>query len=91
VAAYAKNCYTLLQNFVNALRLSLLNPLANYSPCLATRPWEIISTDFITGLPIVDGFDYIATFVDSFTTQALFIPYSIHINATQLDRLFLDN
>jgi hypothetical protein len=47
--------------------------------------------DFISGLPNVDGFDYSATFVDSFIKQALFIPCSIHINAPQLARLFLGN
>jgi hypothetical protein len=55
---------------------------------IATRPWEIISLDFITGLPIADG---VTTFVDSFTKQALFIPCSIRIDAPQLARLFLNN
>jgi hypothetical protein len=47
--------------------------------------------DVIAGLPIVDAFDCITTFVDSFNTVALFIPLSIHISAPQLARLFLDN
>jgi hypothetical protein len=67
-------------------------PLGSLLPLpKATRPWEIMSMDFISGLPIVDGFDYIATFVEYFTKQAMFIPYSIHINAPQLARLLLGN
>jgi hypothetical protein len=47
--------------------------------------------DFIAGLPPIDGFDCITTFLASFTKQTHFIPWFIHINAPQLARLFLDN
>jgi hypothetical protein len=46
--------------------------------------------NFTTGLQVVDGFDCITTFVDSFTKHAHFKTCSIHINAPQLARLFLD-
>jgi hypothetical protein len=74
------------------IKLRTTEPLGSLlSRPKATRPWEIIDMDFITGLPIVDGFDCITTFANSFTKQAHFIPCSIHISAPQLARLFLDN
>jgi hypothetical protein len=47
--------------------------------------------DFITGLPIIDGFDCIATSVGTFSEQAHFTLCWIHINAPHLAHLFLDN
>ena len=47
--------------------------------------------DFITGLPLQDGFNAITTFVCTFTKQAHFIPCSISIDAPQLARLYLSN
>ena len=44
--------------------------------------------DFITGLPLIEGYDAIATFVDCFTKQAHFIPCSSKINAEQFARLY---
>ena len=52
------------------------------------KPWDVTSMDFITGLPMVDGYDAIATFVDCFTKQAHFIPCSSKINAEQFARLY---
>ena len=42
----------------------------------------------ITGLPLIEGYDAIATFVDCFTKQAHFIPCSSKINAEQFARLY---
>jgi hypothetical protein len=39
-----------------------------------SRPWKTMSMDFISGLPIADGYDSIATFVDIFTKQTHFVP-----------------
>ena len=38
------------------------------------RPWQDISMDFITGLPVSDGFDKIWVIVDLLTKMAHFIP-----------------
>ena len=54
-------------------------------------PWEFLSMDFITNLPLVDGYDAICTFVDCYTKQAHFIPCSTKINAEQLAKLYIKN
>jgi hypothetical protein len=87
ITHYCKTCATCQRIMIRTTKpLGSLLPLPK-----ATRHWEIISMDFVIGLPIVDGFDCITTFDDSFTKQAHSIPCSIHISAPKLARLFLDN
>jgi hypothetical protein len=50
-----------------------------------------MSMDFISGLPLADGYDSIATFVDTFTKQAHFVPCTSKINAEELSRLYFNN
>jgi transposase InsO family protein len=57
----------------------------------ASRPWDTMSMDFISGLPIADGYDSIATFVDTFTKQAHFIPCTSKINAEELSRIYFNH
>jgi hypothetical protein len=47
--------------------------------------------DFISGLPIADGYDSIATFVDTFTKQAHFVPCTSKINAEELSRIYFNH
>jgi hypothetical protein len=47
--------------------------------------------DFISGLPLADGYDSIATFVDTFTKQAHFVPCTSKINAEELSRIYFNN
>jgi hypothetical protein len=47
--------------------------------------------DFISGLPLADGYDSIATFVDTFTQQAHFLPCIAKINVKELSRLYFNN
>ena len=55
------------------------------------RPWEQISTDLITGLPLVDGYDAIVTFVCHFTKMAHFVPVSKTISAKGFAKVYLDH
>ena len=57
----------------------------------ASRPWDTMSMDFISGLPIADGYDSIATFVDTFTKQAHFVPCTSKINAEELSRIYFNH
>ena len=50
-----------------------------------------MSMDFISGLPLADGYDSIAIFVDTFTKQAHFLPCTAKINAKELSRLYFNN
>eukprot|EP00253_Pinus_taeda_P018120 PITA_18120 len=61
----------------------LLQPL----PILEGK-WESISMDFITGLPMVQGKDYIFVVVDRLTKYAHFFAISAHYTAAQVAELF---
>jgi len=55
------------------------------------RPWSSISMDFITGLPISNGFNSILVVVDRFSKMSHFIPCCDTITAKELSLLFLQN
>ena len=62
----------------------LLNPLH-----IPSRPWTHISMDFITDLPVCNGFDSVLTIVDRFSKMAHFIPCLKSTTAKDLAELFL--
>ena len=77
VKEYIKKCKTCQRVKASTLtRQAPLKPMPT-----PTRPWENMSMDFITHLPLVDGYDSIVTFVDMFTKQAHFIPCTSNIGA----------
>ena len=87
VKTYVKACSTCAQ-----IKARTTKPLGKLDPLpKATRPWDTLSMDFISGLPLVEGYDAIATFVDTFTKQAHFIPCSTKIDAHQFARLYFEN
>jgi len=55
------------------------------------KPWTHISADFITKLPIVQGYDSILVVVDRLTKMVYFIPTTEKTSAEGLARLFRDN
>ena len=87
VKQYCRKCPT-----CERIKARTTKPYGKLSPLpKPTRPWDTISMDFITGLPLVDGYDAIATFVDTYTKQAHFIPCTIKIDAPQFARLYFSN
>ena len=56
-----------------------------------TRPWDLVSMDFVTNLPNVDGYDAILTIVCALSKMAHFSPCNSTVNSRQLAKLFLDN
>ena len=58
---------------------------------IPTRPWDSVSMDFITILPIVNGYDAILTLVCTLSKMAHLIPCNSTDNSRQLAELFLDN
>ena len=59
---------------------------------LPPRPWDQISVDFITHLPVSIGlddrpYDSVLVIVDRYTKLALFLPTSKTLNGPQLARL----
>jgi len=55
------------------------------------KPWTHISVDFITKLPLVQGYDSILVVVDRLTKMVYFIPTTEKTSAEGLARLFKDN
>jgi len=62
----------------------LLKPLE-----IPSAPWESIATDFITGLPLSNGWDSIQTVVDRFSKMVHFIPTTKDVTAQETANLFL--
>jgi len=55
------------------------------------KAWTHISADFITKLPLAQGYDSILVVVDRFTKMAHFIPTTEKMSTKGLARLFRDN
>jgi len=55
------------------------------------KPWTHISADFITKLPLAQGYDSILVVVDWLTKMVHFIPTTEKILVEGLVRLFRDN
>jgi len=55
------------------------------------KPWTHISVDFITKLPLAQGYDSILVVVDWLTKMVHFIPTTEKILVEGLVRLFRDN
>ena len=55
------------------------------------KPWTHISVDFITKLPLVQGYDSILVVVDRLTKMVYFIPTTEKTSAEGLVKLFRDN
>jgi len=55
------------------------------------KPWTYISADFITKLPLAQGYDSILVVVDRLTKMVYFIPTTAKMSVEGLARLFRDN
>jgi len=55
------------------------------------KPWTHISADFITKLPLAQGYDLILVVVDGLTKMVYFIPTTVKTSVEGLARLFRDN
>ena len=55
------------------------------------KPWTHISADFITKLPLAQGYDSILVVVDRLTKMVHFIPTTEKTSAEGLAQLFRDN
>jgi hypothetical protein len=60
-----------------------LNPLHVPAP-----PWNDVSMDFVVGLPLIDGYEYIWVVVDRLTKQRHFVPCHSTIGTEGLADLF---
>ena len=58
---------------------------------ITEKPWAHILVDFITKLPLVQGYDSILVVVDQLTKMVHFIPTTEKTSVVGLARLFRDN
>eukprot|EP00253_Pinus_taeda_P002345 PITA_02345 len=83
VEAHVQECEACQRNKGELIHLAgLLQPLP-----IPEGKWESISTDFITGIPIVQGKDYIYVVVDRLTKYAHFFAIPTRYLASQVAEL----
>jgi len=56
-----------------------------------TKPWSVITTDFVTDLPEINGFNSINVVVDKFSKAIVITPCHKDITAEETATLFLNN
>ena len=79
VEEYVRTCLTCQQDKVeHKKKAGLLEPLP-----VPKRPWESVSLDFITGLPIVGDIGTIMTIVDRFSKYATFVAAPKYVSAEE--------
>ena len=61
------------------------------SNLILEKPWAHISVDFITKLPLAQGYNSILVVVNRLTKMVYFIPTIEKISVEELTRLFRDN
>jgi hypothetical protein len=87
-----------VHTFVHScIRCQQAKPDRSKSPCLLQPlpmpkgAWEIISMDFVKGLPLSGSFDCIMVVVDKFTKYAHFLPLHHSFSAAHVAKVFIDN
>ena len=55
---------------------------------IPSRPFEVVSMDFIPELPVSDGFDNVLVIIDKLTKWAIFIPCTTKITDLETAQLF---
>ena len=87
VQKFVRSCLTCQQAKPDRSRLpGLLQPLH-----IPDRAWQVISMDFIEGLPVSGGLNCILVVVDKFSKYARFIPLSHPFTAMQVALHYMDS
>jgi hypothetical protein len=87
VQKFVQQCQTCQQAKVEHIRTpGPLQPLL-----VPTQAWQIVSLDFIEGLPTSDHYNAILVVIDKFSKYGHFIPLHHPFTATQIAKLFLDH
>ena len=87
VKRYVKG-YDICQHNKNQTQLLAGKLMLNLIP---EKAWTYISADFITKLPLAQGYNSILVVVDIFIKIAHFVPTTERISAEGLAQLFRDN
>ena len=88
IADYVKGCAECQRHKVN--NRPMRAPLNPIYPKTEAMPFETVAIDFITKLPVSQGYDSILTVTDHDCTKAaIFIPCNEEVNAEQTAALYL--
>jgi hypothetical protein len=86
VHTFVQTCLTCQQSKPDRSKLpGLLQPLQ-----VPSHAWQIISLDFVEGLPPSGSANYILVVVDSFTKYGHFLPLHHPFTATTVAKLFMN-
>ncbi|MBW0572481.1 hypothetical protein O181_112196, partial [Austropuccinia psidii MF-1] len=84
---YVSSCQQCSRNKkIDHKKFGLLKPLQ-----IQSSPWNFLSRDFITQLPLSNSFDSIIKVVDRFSKMAIFIPTYGTITALDLAQIFINH
>ena len=85
VREYVKTCAT-----CQRAKHATSKPPGKLYPIVASRPWEIITLDFVSGLPTESKtkFSQILVIVDKFTKYVILEPCTMEVDAAQTASLF---
>ncbi|MBW0560255.1 hypothetical protein O181_099970 [Austropuccinia psidii MF-1] len=84
---YVSSCQQCSRNKnIHHKKFGLLKPLQ-----IPSGPWNSLSMDFITQLPLSSNFDSILVVVDRFSKMAIFIPTYSTITALDLAQIFINH
>jgi hypothetical protein len=86
VKAYIKGCATCQTTKIRPPVKVPLKPTE-----IPEGPWETITIDFITDLPISKGYDSILTVIDHYSKAIIVSPYNKTIIVEQTSQLLIDN
>jgi len=87
ISQYMCNCQScMLAKPSTHGKYGFLHPLP-----IPNQPWQEVSMDFVTGLPISEGYHTIMVVVDSLTKMRHLIACHTTINASKVARLYLQN
>ena len=87
IVAYIKDC-----DECNQTKTFPSRPIGKLTPTeIPSKPWQIITIDFITKLPEGQGYDSIMVVIDRFSKMGHFIPIQESITSEGVAKLFRDH
>jgi len=87
VASYVKSC-----DRCNRTKTFPNKPVGKLTPnAIPSAPWDVLTVDLITGLPLSQGYNAIIVMVDRFTKMVHVAPCHDTVTSEGVARLFRDN
>jgi hypothetical protein len=87
VSRYVRGCSLCATSKPSNIKLGLYTPLP-----VPSCPWEIISMDFVGGLPMYKrNHDYIYVVVDSFSKMCIFMPCKKQVTTKKMAQMFFQH